>query len=354
MFKGDNKTHIVNASLTSHFVPDSWKLTVVHPIRKSSKSNDFSCFRPISILTTIGKITERVVFEQLYSYFSSHHLFTPRQHGFRPNHSTDTALLTLTDHVFSAMDARQITLLCLIDCSRCFDCIPHDRLLRKLELYGIDTRWFESYLSNHYQQVQIQNSNIRQGFEQSGPLLNPLGTFQGSALGPLLYTIYANDLPLYSDTASTVMYADDCQVYLSGPPRDLGQIISSMENSLSLLATWYNKNGLKINSAKTQLLVLGSRQIVKRLPPISLTFMGSTLTCSESAKNLGVWFDQNMTFSAHIDDVVRRCTGLLCGLSHCKHSLPQFALIAIVQGLVLPVIRYCLTVFGTSCVTQGN
>ena len=138
---------------TSHTVPDAWKLTVVHPIPKTTKADDFSQYRPISILTTIGKITERIVAEQLYSYFSSHHLFSPNQHGFRSNHSTDTALLTLTDHVFRSMDQREVTLMCLLDCSRCFDCIPHDLLLRKLQLYGVDKRLFQSYLTDHYQRV---------------------------------------------------------------------------------------------------------------------------------------------------------------------------------------------------------
>ena len=92
-------THIVNSSLINHTVPSSWKLALVHPVQKTAKSTDVSNFRPISILPTIAKITERVVYEQLYSYFTSHCLFTSSQHGFRSNHSTDTALLTVTESV---------------------------------------------------------------------------------------------------------------------------------------------------------------------------------------------------------------------------------------------------------------
>ena len=90
-------THIVNSSIASHHVPDSWKLTLVHPIQKSPKSTDTANYRPISILPTIAKIIERVVYEQLSHYFTTHHLFTPCQHGFRVHHSTDTALLSVTD-----------------------------------------------------------------------------------------------------------------------------------------------------------------------------------------------------------------------------------------------------------------
>ena len=88
-------THIVNSCLTSHTVPRSWKLAVIHHIQKNPKSTETSNFRPISILPTIAKITERIVYEQLFSYFSTHHLFSPCQHGFRNNHSTEMALLTV-------------------------------------------------------------------------------------------------------------------------------------------------------------------------------------------------------------------------------------------------------------------
>ena len=112
------------------------------------------------------------------------------------------------------MDRSEIPLLCLLDCSKCFDVIPHDPLIRKLELYGVDTRWFQSYLAGHYQQVQVQELSGR--CVTSDALLNPIGTYQGSALGPLLFCIYANDIPLYTEDTLVVQYADDLQVAVCG------------------------------------------------------------------------------------------------------------------------------------------
>ncbi|KAF0294653.1 Protein muscleblind [Amphibalanus amphitrite] len=142
------------------------------------------------------------------------------------------------------------------------------------------------------------------------PLLNPIGTYQGSSLGPLLHNVYANDLPLYTDNSTGIIaYADDVQLYVSGQPRDIVQLKRSLEGSLSVLSNWYGKNGLKLNAAKTQLIVLGTPEMTRRLPPITINFCGSTITSSDTVKNLGVWFDSDMSFVTHTSDVVRRCTG---------------------------------------------
>ena len=348
-------THIVNSGLASHTVPAAWKVTYVHPIQKNSKSTEPSNYRPISILPTIAKITERVVYEQLSSYFNSHDLFSSHQHGFRAHHSTETALVTISDRILEAIDRREIGLLCLLDMSKCFDVIPHDRLLWKLHLYNVDTRWFTSYLSDHYQRVLIQTPDGERVTSQ--PLLNPIGTYQGSALGPLMFSIYALDLPLHRHDSlphsdCLVQYADDCQVAVFGRPSDSAALVRSMELNLDSLSKWFCKNGMKINADKTQLIVFGSRQILKQLPTISVHFMGSTVTGCPSLKNLGVVFDQQMTFASHVDDVVRRCTGMLVGLSHCRHSLPRQALVTIVEALVVSVIRYCISVYGSCNQTQ--
>ena len=352
-------THIVNSSLASHSVPSKWKVTYVHPIQKSDKSTDLANYRPISILPTIAKITERVVYEQLYSFFTSHHLFSPEQHGFRTNHSTETALITISDRILKAMDRREIGLLCMLDMSKCFDVISHERLLWKLELYNVDTRWFRSYLSDHFQRVLISSPGRRQSRSQnlSQPLLNPIGTYQGSALGPLLFTIFALDLPLHRHDSlphrdCLVQYADDCQLAVFGRPGDCAALSRSMELNLNSLSKWFCKNGMKINAEKTQLIVFGTRQNLRQLPPVSIQFMGATVTGSPSVRNLGVVFDQHMSFAPHVDDVVRRCTGVLIGLCHCRHSLPRYLLVTLVQSLVVSSIRYGISVYGSCNQTQ--
>ena len=210
-------------------------------------------------------------------------------------------------------------------------------------------------MSAHYQQVLIAKPDG--GRSLSTPLLNPIGTYQGSALGPLLYAIYAADMPLYlpADVAHDrclVQYADDVQIAVLGRPRDRDALVHSLEQNLAALSLWFRKNGMKVNADKTQLMVVGTSQNIRAMSEIRVEFMGATVTASRTVKNLGVVFDQSMTFSAHVDATVRKCTGLLSGLSHSKHALPLNMLPMIVQSLVVSLIRYCISVYGVCGSTQ--
>ena len=343
---GSSLLRIVNTSLRTGTVPDSWKVSLIHPIPKAGNSSDLSNFRPISIVPTIAKVVERIVQEQLYRYFNGNHLFNANQHGFRSQHSTETALLSLTDKVHHAMDSSHISLLVLLDLSKCFDVVDHARLLEKLRLYGVCTRWFESYLSNHRQQVVLSSRAV--GRRLSRALPNPLGTYQGSALGPLLYSIYSNDMPLYAEDADIIQYADDTQVLVSGPKNDMIRNVSKMERSLAGLSLWFRKNAMKLNTIKTQLIVFGSRQNLKSLPPVSVKIDNTSINESQTVKNLGVIFDRHLLFDSHIDHLVRRCTGMLLSLCHAKHGLPAEVLPRIVDGLVMSSVRYCVSVYGAT------
>ena len=122
--------HIINNCITYSDIPDSWKHSTVHPIFKSGNPYDPANFRPISLVPVIMKVVERIVHRQLYTYLSHNHLLASSQHGFRPRHSTETALLSVTDHILSATDRGEISILCLLDLSKCFDVIDHEFLIQ--------------------------------------------------------------------------------------------------------------------------------------------------------------------------------------------------------------------------------
>ena len=341
---GDILLHMINTCLVLADFPDPWKHSIVHPIFKSGDTSDPSNFRPISIVPVLAKIVERVVQRQLYYYLSSNHLLSPTQHGFRPHHSTETALVSVTDRIMSAADRGEVTLLCLIDLSKCFDVIEHSILLTKIQQYGVDTKWFASYLSGHMQTVSFTDSLGKRHTSKSLP--NNIGVFQGSSLGPLLYNIFSNDLSLFANEADVFQYADDTQVIVSGKKSDIQNLITNMELALASLDGWFRANSLKVNPNKTQLMIFGTRQNLKGLPKVTVKFRGVALEPCTQVKNLGVIFDSTLSWEQHISVVTRRCFGTLTGLAHLRHYLPHSVLTALVSALALSHVRYCLAVYG--------
>ena len=182
------------------------------------------------------------------TFISGNGILSSTQHGFRPRHSTKTVLLSVTDSILAATDRGEISIMCLVDLSKCFDVINHELLITKRKMYGIEISWFADYLQGHSQSVSLYDGSRRRVL--SRPLPNTMGVFQGSALGPLLFTVFYNDLSLYAGDAVAFQYADDTQVLVSGPRNDLSDLISSMEASLASLNFWFFAHGLKVDAAK--------------------------------------------------------------------------------------------------------
>ena len=246
--------------------------------------------------------------------------------GYRKIFSTETALHAVTDMALKAMDEGSISILVLLDLSKCFDVVPHSKLLEKLSLYGIDIEWFRSYLEGHSQRVRMPAAEEFTGSSRTGrvPAVTsqlsqtrnvPIGVYQGGALSCTLYLLYANDLSLcVGEGVSILQYADDTQVLVSGKKRDLASLIARMESALAALFRWFCFNGMKVNSQKTQMIVLGTPSMLRDLPPVSLSFNGTIVNESRAVKNLGLVVDRSLNFQTHIDTITRKCTGLLMHL----------------------------------------
>ena len=342
---GRSLLRIVNTSIARETVPESWKKAEVLPMHKRSDPSDPANFRPITIVSVICKIIEKIVHMQLTTYLENQCLFSNDQHGFRKNHSTSTALLTMTDEILKGMDDSEITLLGLLDLSRCFDVVDHNTILRKLELLQVRTGWFKSYLEGHTQRVRLGDS-------LSTPLPITIGCFQGSILGSLLFNILSNDIACYIPSSvdgfrvTLIRYADDTQVAVTGARDKIRDMEIAMEQVLGMLSNWFLQNGMMVNAAKTELMVCGDRRQIVQLGDMpKVRFMGADVLCSESVKNLGVIMDSKLSWELHAKHVMSRCFGILIGILHARHLLPASVLPRIVDALVISHVRYCIQVF---------
>uniref|UniRef100_A0A8C5M0Z0 Reverse transcriptase domain-containing protein n=1 Tax=Leptobrachium leishanense TaxID=445787 RepID=A0A8C5M0Z0_9ANUR len=204
---------LINESLATGYIPKLWKTARVVPIHKSGDSTLVSNYRPISLLPVMSKILEKCIYTQLRDYYQYWNYLTPDQSGFRPNHSTTTALLKVCNDIQAGMEQGNLTGAIFLDFAKAFDTVDHGILLEKLKNSGIGDRtltWFQSYVSDRSQYVSISGSS-------SPPLPVTCGVPQGSILGPLLFTIFINDLPNVCKASTVLMYADDTVIYTSKP-----------------------------------------------------------------------------------------------------------------------------------------
>ena len=283
---------------------------------------------------------------QLIEYLEKNNLLSHTQHGFRPQLSTETALLKVTETIYENIDNKNISLLILLDLSKAFDSVSHDILLYKCMKLNIDQFWFRDYLENRSQSVRL-------GDIVSSPKPVDFGVPQGSILGPILFLIYINDMATAISDCVLVQYADDSQLVISGKVEELNNLIARAENILQTARHYFQINGLNINESKTKCIFIGSRQLISQIPNDTvINFNGFPIERSTKVKNLGVYFDQFMVFDCHIDEVCRKVNGTLIYLNRIKDRFDSEMRGMVVQSLAMSIVSYCLKIWGVTSKEQ--
>ena len=333
---GPHLLHLVNSSIISRVFPSSWKLASVVPLHKAGSRDKAVNFRPISILPVLSKICEKVVCTQLTSYLVSSHLLSSSQYAYRQCHSTEDALIDAVEWMTRRIDGGHVVAVTSIDLSRAFDSVDHGVLLTKLKWYGVDPEWFGSYLSDRRQVVR------------GGTLSLPLshGVPQGSLVGPILFSIFTNDLPSYLPHGRLISYADDTQLLDSALPKELTFLKTRQEETILAVQSYFTSNSLKMNPSKTTLLLVGTAQNLKKTASFHLNISGHILTPSPFVKMLGVTVDSNLSWEKHISDVVKKCNSILFCLYKIRHHLTPDVRKLLIQCHIFPHILYCLSVWG--------
>ncbi|KAI8499245.1 hypothetical protein Bbelb_230090 [Branchiostoma belcheri] len=339
--------YIINLSFTTKTFPTRWKHAKVVPIPKDNrKPLSGPNSRPVSLLPACGKICESIAAKQIASYLLQSDCQSEAQHAHRKLHSTETALLKMTDDWLDNMDNGFMTAVVLLDYSAAFDLVDHNLLLQKLETYGFTEDaldWTESYLTNRKWQVYTNGAYSSQNTLHCG-------VPQGSCLGPQLYNIYVNDMPEAVQNGSLDQYADDSTIHTRG--HTLEDIRTETKTDLERVATWSDENMLKLNNGKTKTMLVGTAKKTRQAPPLELELRGQRLEQCPSVKLLGLHLDQNLTYDNHIAHIVKKCNRSLAQVGRVKDLLPHRQRIAVVNALIIPHIDYCCSVWGNT--TQNN
>ena len=293
-------TTIFQKSLNTGEVPSQWRNAFVTPVYKKGSRYDPANYRPISLTCISCKILEHLMVSSIMKHSTAHNILHPNQHGFRQNRSCETQLLEFTSDLANNLkDAKQTDIL-VMDFSKAFDKVGHERLLHKLAHYGIRGRnltWIRAFLSGRTQEVVVEGSHSNKEAVTSG-------VPQGSVLGPCLFLHYINDLP--EGIRSTVrLFADDTIMYLTIANQTNAE---SLQADLDRLGKWEHLWQMEFHPGKCKVLTVTNKKT-----PIQYTYTlhGQILEHVPEAQYLGMTFKKDLNWNQHINNNTQKANRAL-------------------------------------------
>ena len=335
-------TKLINDSLEKGTVPTCFKGAIVRPLlkKKTLDKNELKNYRPVSNLSFLSKIIEKVVMKQLDTHLMKHDLKDEYQSAYRSKHSCETALLKVNSDLLIATDSGKVSVLALLDLSAAFDTLDHDILLQRLEssfgVTGTVLQWFKSYLSDR---VQI----VKTGTHQSEPTSLRFGVPQGSVLGPILFSLYLQPLVdvLVTHGFQYHMYADDTQLYRSTELTKMPTLVESLQTCMVGVSSWMKANKLKLNPDKTEIMIIGTPSKVKSAAVSVIDLNYQKINVSHVVRNLGVYLNSNLTSEDHISHLRKVCYLELRRISQIRQYLTEETTTKLVCSFILPRLDYC-------------
>lgn len=336
-------THIYNFILTTSNFPTVWKSALVVPVHKKSKTFNPNDFRPICMLPALSKSFEIVVKDQISPYLKRNNLLNSFQSAYQNGLSTSTTLLKVTEDVRRDLVRNCSTIMVLLDFSKAFDSVNHARLLYKLQcLFNFSSSavsLVQSYLKDRLQAVSIDG--VVSSFLQVS-----CGVPQGSVLGPLLFSMFINDLPDVLYFSKYHLFADDVQIYTSFPNDRLMDCIDRLNSDLSRISYWAVENNLLLNPAKSQAIMFNKSRSNLSAPIVSIN--SHQIPFSRTVVNLGLTLNNELTWIDHASSIASKVFTRLRSLWKHVDVLPFHTRLNLVKCLIIPLFTYADIVFSSS------
>ncbi|CDQ97981.1 unnamed protein product [Oncorhynchus mykiss] len=259
-------TSLLNLSFVSSEIPKDWKAAAVIPLFKGGDTPDPNCYRPISILPCLSKVSESLVNKQINDHLKSH-----RTVGVRAGHRCTSATLKVLNDIITAIDKRQYCAAVFKYLAKAFDSVNHCILIGKLNSFGFSNDclvWFTNYFADRVQCVKSEGL-------LTGPLAVSMGVAQDSILRPTLFSVYINDVALAAGDSLIHLYADDTILYTSGPSLDT--VLTNHQTSFNAIQHSFRGIQMLLNANKTKCMLFNrSLSVPARLTSIT-TLDGSDL-----------------------------------------------------------------------------
>ena len=326
-------THIFNLSIKQGVCPSDFKLAKVKPLHKKGCKLEPGNYRPISILPSISKVMEKIVYEQVARYLEEKKLIYEFQSGFRESHSTDTCLLYLNDRIKREVDSGKYCGMVMLDLQKAFDTVNHSILIDKLEAIGLDNNavsWMHSYLVGREQRVEVNGT-------LSPPLPITCGVPQGSILGPLLFLVYVNDMASACD-CSLFLFADDSALLVSD--RDKLKVEKALSSELNKICTWLNDNKLSIHLGKTESILFGSIPKLSKVDSFTIKVGDNVITNKTEITYLGCILEANLSSEKMTTKVVKKVNQRIRFLHRIAPLVGRDTLKTLARALIQPHFDY--------------
>lgn len=330
-------THLFNSIITTSVFPDAWKKSKIVPIKKKTNLNTLDNLRPISILCALSKVFEKVIKSDICDYLNRHNLLNQNQSGYRPKRSTKTAMIKIIDDIGIVIDNGRPVVLILLDFSKAFDTVSHAILCHKLKTqftFSDHAAYLiKSYLTSRSQAV-FSNGSL------SEFVVIESGVPQGSILGPILFSLYINDLPSVVKKCEIHLFADDAQIYYACLTNSIEEINQDINEDLRRIHEWSRKNMLTLNARKTNAIFISNNSSLNTLKPL-LKLNGESIAFVQSATSLGIRIESNFEWENHVTAQCGKIYASLRTLTRTSSFLSIATKLKLFKGLIFPYFIAC-------------